>query len=118
MHTGAFVGGGIGVLLGIAYLRSPTWRYQIVVDEAGLSVVAGGKTRFELAWGEVVSVIAAPAHRTCFVDGGSPERSVLVPGIDAPASYDLTDKDELYRAIIDGVPAERVTEVDSLLNRA
>ena len=40
-------------------------------------------------------VVAAPTTHTCFVDGGAPERSLLVPGDGAPAPYDLEDREAL-----------------------
>lgn len=106
--------GAMSVVGGIAYLLSPTWRMAIVVDDAGLRVVTARKTKLALAWGDVVKVIAAPAHHTCFVDGGSPANSVLVPGEGAPAPYDLEDRAALYAAILARVPADRVELVDSL----
>jgi hypothetical protein len=62
----------------------------------------------------VVEVVASPSTTTCFVDGGSPGRSLLVPGDGAPAPYDVEHKPALYRAILARVPAARVREVTSL----
>jgi hypothetical protein len=49
-----------------------------------------------------------------FVDGGTPEKSLLVPGDGAPAPYDIEDKAGLYAAILQHVPAEVVSKVDRL----
>lgn len=108
---------GAGVLAigaGIAYLVSPAWRLEVAVDDAGLIVRSPAKTRFQLAWADVVKVIASPTTKTCFVDGGAPEKSVLVPGVGAPAPYDLADKAALFDTILAHVPADRVTEVERL----
>jgi len=114
MHLLAIAFGAIGAVSGSAYLLSPTWKLVVVTDAAGLEVRRNGDVRFRLPWQEVTKVIASPSTKTCFVDGGTPERSLLVPGVDAPASYDLTDKSRLYQTIVSSVPGERITEVDTL----
>jgi hypothetical protein len=80
-------------------------------------VLSSGDRRFRLRWDEVKGVIASPSTQTCFVDGGTAERSLLVPGDGAPAPYAIEDATALYRAIVARVPPERVREVD-LLERA
>jgi hypothetical protein len=106
--------GVLGVALGGAYLASPTWRYEIVVDDAGLEVRTPSQTRVKLVWGDVVEVVASPSTHTCFVDGGRPERSVLVPGVGAPAPYDIADKAALYDAIVAHVDPAKVKTVERL----
>jgi len=113
----AMIGGAIGVVLGALYLASPAWRLVVDVDDDGLEVRAGARRRFRLAWGDVVGVVASPSTHTCFVDGGAPERSLLVPGDGAPAAYDLEDKVALYDAIVAHVATDRIREVE-LLERA
>jgi hypothetical protein len=109
--------GVTGVVLGGAYLLSPTWRMAIVVDERALAVVSGERTRFSLPWSEVVRVIASPSTRTCFVDGGAAERRLIVPGDGAPAPYRIEARDELYAFILGHVPAAVVEEVPLLSER-
>lgn len=106
--------GALGVALGAAYLVSPTWRIAVTVDHTGLSVGTSRRLRFELAWTDVVKVIASPATSTCFVDGGAPERSLLVPGDGAPAPYDIRDRKALVEAILAHVAADKVQLVESL----
>lgn len=108
------VTGALGVAVGAAYLASPTWRLAVTVDDDGLEVGSPKRRRFRLAWSEVVRVIASPATHTCFVDGGAPERSLLVPGVGAPAPYDLEDRPALVAAILAHVPADKIERVDSL----
>lgn len=108
------VTGGIGILLGTSYLLSPSWRLEVVVDDAALEVRSRSRSRFRLLWGDVVAVMSSPSTDTCFVDGGSPERSLLVPGQGAPAPYDLENKHALCEAIVARVRPERVTTVESL----
>ena len=103
-----------GAAMGGLYLGSPAWRLTVVVDDDGLEVLASGARRFRLPWADVKSVIASPSTQTCFVDGGVPEHSLLVPGDGAPASYAIEDAPALYRAIVAHVPAERVREVELL----
>lgn len=106
--------GGVGMVLGAAYLASPTWRLAVVLDDDGLEVGSPGRRRFRLAWSDVVRVVASDATTTCFVDGGAPERSFLVPGDGAPAPYDLERKPALYAAILARVPADRIRRVARL----
>jgi hypothetical protein len=108
------VTGALGVALGAAYLRSPTWRIAVTVDDTGLRVGSPSKLRFQLPWTEVVRVVASPSTSSCFVDGGSPERSLLVPGDGAPAPYDIADRPALVEAILAHVPADKVQTVASL----
>ncbi len=108
------VTGAIGVAMGAAYLASPTWRLAVTVDDDGLEVGSPRRRRFRLPWADVVRVIASPSTHTCFVDGGAPERSLLVPGTGAPAPYDLEDRPALLAAILAHVPPDRVTTVASL----
>ncbi|MEZ4367247.1 MAG: hypothetical protein R2939_13325 [Kofleriaceae bacterium] len=93
-----------GALLGITYLRSPTWRLEVVVDDDALEVPG----RFRLPWPEVVRVIDTPAAQACFVDGGTPARSLLVPGDGVPAPYTFDDRAGLYAAILAHVAPDRV----------
>lgn len=106
--------GVLGVALGAAYLASPTWRIAVTVDDDGLTVGSPKRQRFRLAWGDIVRVVASPATSTCFVDGGAPERNLLVPGDGAPAPYDIADRKALVEAILAHVPADKVQTVARL----
>jgi hypothetical protein len=106
--------GAVGVLLGGMYLVSPSWRLVVTVDDDGLEVGTARARRFRLAWTEVVQLVASPSTRTCFVDGGDPARSLLVPGDGASAPYDIENRAALYDAIRARVPADRVIEVELL----
>ena len=106
--------GALGIALGAAYLASPTWRITVTVDDTGLRVGSPRRLRFQLAWSDVVRVVASPSTHSCFVDGGAPERSLLVPGDGAPAPYDIVDRAALFDAILAHVPADKVKTVASL----
>jgi hypothetical protein len=106
--------GALGIALGAAYLASPTWRITVTVDDTGLTVASPKRPRFQLAWPDVVRVIASPSTSTCFVDGGKPEHSLLVPGDGAPAPDDIADRKALVEAILAHVPADKVQTVTSL----
>ena len=112
--TVPLVSGALGIALGAAYLASPTWRITVTIDDDGLAVGSPKRQRFRLAWHEIVRVVASPPTSTCFVDGGSPERSLLVPGVGAPAPYDIAERKALVEAILAHVPADKVQIVDSL----
>jgi len=108
------VTGVIGIVFGGAYLASPTWRLEVITDDTGLEVRDRKRSRFTLAWSDVVRVVASPSTNTCFVDGGAPERSLLVPGVGAPAPYDLEDRPALVATILSRVTPDRITTVESL----
>lgn len=103
-----------GVALGAAYLLSPTWKLEVVVDDAALEVRSAKATKFRLPWSEVKRVVASEETVTMFVDGGAPEKSLLIPGDGAPAPYDLEDKQALYGAVLAHVPADKISRVTRL----
>lgn len=100
--------GVAGVGLGAAYLLSPSWKLEVVVDENALEVRSPKGTKFRVAWGEVVRVVVSDADKTCFVDGGTPDTSLIVPGDGLPAPYDIENRAELYDAIVAHVPADKI----------
>ncbi len=106
--------GVFGIGLGAAYLTSKTWKLHVVTDDDGLEVRDGRGTRFHLLWTAVVRVVASPSTKTCFVDGGMPEHSLLVPGDGAPAPYSISDRDQLFATILARVSPDRVETVESL----
>ncbi len=106
--------GLLGLALGVVYLVSPTWKLAVVTSDEGLRVELGHTPKFELLWSDVQAVVASPTTQTCFVDGGTSERSLLVPGDGAPASYRLAGRPELYQRIVSSVSSDRITYVDTL----
>jgi hypothetical protein len=106
--------GVLGVAFGAAYLASPTWKLAVTVDDDGFTVASPRRERFRLRWADVVRVVASPSTHTCFVDGGAPERSLLVPGDGAPAPYDIADRQALFEIIIARVAADKIKTVSSL----
>lgn len=106
-----------GLGLGAAYLLSPTWKLAVETSEQALTVTAKDKVRFTLPWSEVVRVLASPATKTCFVDGGAAERRILVPGDGAPAPYRIEGRDQLFDEIMARVPASKIEQVALLSDR-
>jgi hypothetical protein len=106
----ALVTGVAGLFLGFAYLRSPVWRLAVDIEDDELVVWNGLEERLRLPWSDVKEVIVDPERLTCYVSGGASERSLLVPGPGALASYDIRHKSELIKAILEHVPADRVQE--------
>ena len=106
--------GAAGIALGAAYLLSPAWKLEVVVDDEALEVRSPKASKFRLPWGEVKRVVASTTVPTCFVDGGTPEKSLLVPGDGAPAPYDIENKPALIAAILGHVDADKVKRVDNL----
>jgi len=106
--------GVLGVAAGVAYLASPMWRLVVIADDDGLEVSSAKRKRFRVAWGDIVKVVASPTTHSCFVDGGSPSQSLLVPGVGAPAPYDLEDRPTLFAAILAHVAADKVETVETL----
>lgn len=109
LATGAF-----GIALGAAYLSSRAWKLHVVTDDTGLEVRDPKGTRFRLLWSDIVRVVASPTTKTCFVDGGKPEHSLLVPGDGAPAPYSITDRDALFATILAHVTPDRIETVETL----
>src|SRR3569623_1302191 len=108
------VTGALGVVLGSGYLLSPSWKLEVLVDDDALEVRGAKGTKIRLAWSEVVEVVASNAPSTCFVDGGEPAKSLLVPGVGAPAPNDIEDKPGLLAEILAHVDPAKVQEVASL----
>ncbi len=106
--------GAVGIVLGAGYLLSPAWRLGVTVDDEGFEVGTRTQRRFRVAWSEVTRVVAAPTSHTCFVDGGAPDRSLLVPGDGAPAPYDIEDRVGLFELILRSVAPEKILTVESL----
>jgi hypothetical protein len=106
--------GAVGVLLGAAYLASSTWKLRVVADEVGFEVGTAARARFRLTWAEVAKVIVSPTTHTCFVDGGDPSRSLIVPGVGAPAPYDIENRAALVGFILAHVSSDRIQTVETL----
>lgn len=109
----AFVTGAACLFFAFAYLKSPVWKLAVDIQQQDLVVWNGLKERMRLPWDEVKEVVVDAEGLTCFVNGGSPDQSLLVPGPGAPASYDIRHKPELIAAILSHVPADRVQESQS-----
>ena len=106
--------GAFGVGLGLAYLLAPSWQYRIVTDDTGIEVRDKKGTRFRLLWSEIKRVVASPSTKTCFIDGGAPEQSILVPGVGAPAPYSISEREKLFAEVLAHVTPDRVKTVETL----
>ncbi len=106
----ALVTGVAGLFLGFAYLKSPVWKLAVEIQDEALVVWTGNQERMRLPWDKVEKVIVDTVQLTCFVDGGTPDKSLLVPGPGAQASYDIRNKAGLIEAILAHVPKECVQE--------
>lgn len=107
--------GVAGVALGATYLASPAWKLEVVVDDDALVVRSPKGEKFRLPWSEVVRVVASKRDKTCFLDGGAPDKSLIVPGDGLPAPYDIEDKAALFDAILAHVPADKVQARDEVV---
>jgi hypothetical protein len=106
-----------GLGFGATYMLSPTWKLTVVTSEDALTVEAGGKVRFSLPWKDVHKVIAAPTTKTCFVDGGTADRRIMIPGDGAPAPNRIDRREELYDWIVAHVPADKIETVELISDR-
>ena len=104
----ALLTGAAGLFFGFAYLRSPIWKLFVDVGDEAITVWNGVDVRMSLAWGEVERVVLDDERTTMFVDGGSPERSLLIPGPASPASYLVRRKDALIEDILARVDASLI----------
>ena len=106
--------GLFAVILGLLYLVSPAWRNEVLIDSEALEVHNRGDRRFRLPWGEVTRVVVARARGTAFVDGGTPDRSLLLPGRGARAPYKIERQADLLEGILARVAPDRIVEVERL----
>ena len=106
--------GLLAVILGLLYLVSPAWRTEVVVDGDALEVHSRGDRRFRLPWGDVTRLVVSRASGTAFVDGGTPDRSLLLPGRGARAPYRIEAQADLLERILARVAPDRVVEVERL----
>ncbi len=105
----AFFTGSAGLFMGFAYLKSPIWKLAVdVSDDDDLILWNGKEERMRLPWAEIKEIVVDSDRLTCFVDGGSSDRSLLVPGPGAPAKYDIRKKAQLIKAILARVPEDLV----------
>lgn len=96
----SFFAGLAGLFLAFAYLKSPVWRLAVDIQDDALVVWNGLEERMRLPWADVTKVVMGPEGETCFVDGGTKELSLLVPGPGAGASYEIRRKKQLIAAIL------------------
>lgn len=104
--------GAVVLILALLYFASPAWRTTVRVDDDALEVHRGSALRFRLPWGDIVRVATLPRRHAAFVDGGSPDRSLLLPGRRAP--YRIENQPALYSLILSRVPPSLVSEVERL----
>ncbi|MFN0247839.1 MAG: hypothetical protein ACKV2T_13205 [Kofleriaceae bacterium] len=104
----------VGASFGLLYLGSPTWKTVVITDDDGIEVQTPRKTVFRLGWRDIRRVVVSASKLTAFVDGGSAERSLLVPGDGAPAPYMIEDAGALVATILARVTPDRIENVESL----
>ena len=112
--TVPIVAGALGTALGLAYMMSPSWKLAVVTDDACIEVRSGETVKFRLAWSSIVKVVAATSSPSAFVDGGAPERSLLIPGDGAPAPYQIENAAALIEELFTRIAPERIERVESL----
>ncbi|HET6610373.1 MAG TPA: hypothetical protein VFG83_00215 [Kofleriaceae bacterium] len=110
----AAVGGAMGLLAGGIYLRSPAWRITIAAGPSGLAVAAGSRPKFQLAWDDIRRVVTNRETSACYIKSDSPATSILIPGPEAPAPYDIEGKAALIATVLSHVDPERIDRVDSM----
>ena len=94
------IAGAIGTALGTAYMMSPSWKLTVETNSECIEVRSGDTVKFRLLWTSVVKVVAATSSPSAFVDGGAPERSLLIPGDGAPAPYQIENAAALIEEIL------------------
>ncbi len=110
----ALATGSVGVFLSFLYLRSPVWRLAVDIQERDLVIWSGTVEKLRLPWSDVTRVVMDSDRELCFVDGGTPEKSLLVPGPAAPASYVIAKREQLIDAILAHVPAGIIINPDDV----
>lgn len=110
----AFITGTAALLLSFLYLRSPVWKLAVDVQESGLVLWSGTEEKLRLSWADITRVVVDKDREMCFVDGGSPEVSIMVPGPAAPASYVVAKREQLIEAILAHIPADKIVDPDEV----
>lgn len=105
--------GAAGVVLALAWWRSPVRKLVLRTSERGISVWRGESPRLELGWDEVERLLLADG--SCYVWAGDVERSLLIAGPGVPAPYAVEGREALLETIAAKVPAERIERTGDLV---
>jgi hypothetical protein len=105
--------GGFAIVLGAAYLLSPSWRIRLVTSEDALEFAKPNGTVDRIAWTDIKRLLIA-GNQTCLLVGTTAKTSLIVPGLGAPAPYDIENKAALFAEIVARVPVAAHIKVDSV----
>lgn len=106
--------GGAAMAMGAAYWFSPTWKIRLVTTDEELQFHTSRGRINRLPWAQVRRVFVDRVHGTCLVVGSNAETSLIVPGVGAPAPYDINNKAALFAEIMARVAPSRQREVASI----
>jgi hypothetical protein len=106
--------GGTATALAAGYWFSPTWKMRIVTSPDELQFHKTRDRITKIAWRDIRRVFVDRVHHTCLVVGRNADSSLIVPGVGAPAPYDIDDKRALFDEIVANVATEKLRDVDSI----
>ncbi|MDB4971206.1 MAG: hypothetical protein JWN44_6895 [Myxococcales bacterium] len=111
---GARIVAGLFAVLGFAAWRvQERMRPTLVFDEAGYAIEQSGAEKLRVAWSEVIAVRVDRKRLALYIDCGDKARNLFVP----PArgyGFSFADPKTICGRVVDAVPAERITDVESL----
>jgi hypothetical protein len=86
----------------------------VEISDVGVRVVRGQDIRMQVSWADVARLVVDDEHTVCMVDGGSPERRLIVPGPGLSAPYRIEESRRLVAELVRRIPAERHVALDAV----
>jgi hypothetical protein len=94
-------------------LWSPSWRMQLITSDTGLTFQKANGTHRFVGWNDVKRLLVAP-NQTCLMVGTDAETSLIIPGLGAPAPYDIQDKAALFAEVTAKVASSKQRKVETI----
>lgn len=105
--------GGLGVMLALAWWRSPVRKLVLRTSERGISVWRGERPKLELGWDEVERLLLSDG--SAYLWAGELERSLLIAGPGVPAPYAVENREALLETIAARVAPDRIERTGDLV---
>lgn len=112
--TVARVIAGVFAVLGlVAWRVQERLRPTLILDERGYAIEQRGSEKLRVAWSEVQTVRVDKKRMALYIDCGDKARNLFVP---PPTGYGFrfAHADAICERVVQAVPAERITDVESL----
>ena len=81
-------GAASGLVICVAlYLFSPSWRFQVVLDQDTIYIRGAKSDRLVLPLAEIQEMVYCEKDQSCYLRGPDAAHSLLIPGLDGGAPY-------------------------------